>query len=337
MHHAWALEHLGEVDRIDTSSLPYPLYIRVINRLFQTGFGIPFLDYLEVNSAILKKISNKEYDVVWIDKGLFVNKSTLQKIKKINSKTQIIGYSPDDMSQRHNQSFNFIKSLPFYDCFVTTKSYIINDLKKIGAKKVLFVDNAYEDSFHFPRMLTEIEKEKLGGDVGFIGAWEQERANSILYLVKNGINVKVWGGGKWSQYKNKYHNLQIEEKGLFSEDCAKALSAFKISLCFLRKMNFDLQTTRTMEIPACGGFLMAERTVEHERLFDEGKEASFFSTDQELLEKCKYYLENETERKAVVQAAHQRCLVSGYSNKKTVEAILQKCLNKTYNESLLYY
>ncbi len=127
LHRTWALEHLGEVDRIDTSSLPYPLYIRVINRLFQTGFGIPFLDYLEVNSSILKKISNKEYDVVWIDKGLFVNKSTLQKIKKINSKTQIIGYSPDDMSQRHNQSFNFIKSLPFYDCFVTTKSYIIND------------------------------------------------------------------------------------------------------------------------------------------------------------------------------------------------------------------
>ncbi len=129
----------------------------------------------------------------------------------------------------------------------------------------------------------------------FIGAWEKERCESILYLAKNGIKVKVFGDGKWNEYKN-ISNLTLCP-AVFSVDYSKALQAFKISLCFLRKMNFDQQTSRTMEIPGCGGFMMAERTDEHRALFEEDKEAVFFSSDEELLEKCKYYLSHDEERK----------------------------------------
>ena len=79
-----------------------------------------------------------------------------------------------------------------------------------------------------------------------------------------------------------YPNLVIENKGLYSEDYSKSFQAFKISLCFLRKINYDQQTTRTVEIPACGGFMIAERTAEHKAMFEEGKEAEFFSSNEEL-------------------------------------------------------
>jgi spore maturation protein CgeB len=109
--------------------------------------------------------------------------------------------------------------------------------------------------------------------------------------------------------------------GLYSEDYPKALQSFKISLCFLRKMNFDQQTNRTMEIPPCGGFMLAERTDEHLALFEEGKEAVFFSSDEELLEKCRYYLSHDGEREAIAKAGLSRCKTSGYSNEETIKKL----------------
>lgn len=328
LHRTWALEDFASVDRIDTSARPFSFYKRIVFKLFKFGINLMLPDSFSVNKQILNKIDKEGYDIIWIDKGLLVNPSTLRLIRKNSPQILIIGYSPDDMSQRHNQSLNFLKSLPLYDYYITTKSYIIEDLKQMGAKEVIFTDNAYEDKFHYPRKLDTNERERLGGDVGFIGVWEEERANSILYLAKNGINVRVWGTGEWSKYKGQFPTLIIEDQALFSEDYSKALSAFKISLCFLRKMNFDLQTTRTMEIPACGGFLLAERTVEHQYLFKEGEEAAFFSTDEELLQMCIHYLKEDTERVAIAAAGLQRCLTSGYSNKRRIKSIIDTIISK---------
>lgn len=88
-------------------------------------------------------------------------------------------------------------------------------------------------------------------------------------------------------------------------------------------MNLDRQTTRSVEIPACGSLLLGERTDEHLEMFEQGKEADFFSTDAELLEKCKYYLGHENERRAVAYAGHKRCVESGYSNQGRIESILR--------------
>lgn len=125
-----------------------------------------------------------------------------------------------------------------------------------------------------------------------------------------------------------YPTLDIRIGGLYSDNYVKALQSFKISLCFLRKMNFDQQTTRSVEIPACGGFLMAERTNEHLSLFEENKEAVYFSSNKELLEKCKFYLKNDPERKQIIENGHKRCIQSGYSNIDTIYKILKKYVYK---------
>lgn len=324
LHRTWALEKLSEVDRIDTTLKRNVLYYRIVNRLFVRHHLPVSFHERKLNRMIREQVRTKHYDVTWIDKGVFIEAKTLHFIKRMQSNCLVVGYSPDNMAERHNQSQVFLESFPYYDYYVTTKSYTVDTLRRMGCKNILFVNNAYEASFHHPYQLTKEERERLGGKVGFIGAWEEERCRSILYLAEHGIPVRVWGGGKWLEYKDRYTNLKIEDKGLYSEDYNKALSAFDISLCFLRKMNHDLQTTRTMEIPACGSMLMAERTVEHEHLFKDKEEAVFFSSDEELVELCQYYLTHEEERKRIAEAGRKRCLTSGYSNEETIKRILEK-------------
>ncbi len=327
LHRHWALEkNASSIDKIDLGVAGASLKYKMAYHLFQKGISIRLPDEIGANVKIKECVLKKKYDILWIDKGVTINRETLFFVKQNSPKTKIVSYSPDNMVLRHNQSLNYLQSVPLYDYVFTNKSYILKDMKKLGVKNIQFIHNMFEDSFHYPRELTLDEKEKLGSDVGFIGAWEEERCNSILHLAKNGIKVKVLGDGKWKGYRQASSNLTIQS-GVFSDDYSKALSAFKISLCFLRKMNFDQQTTRTMEIPACGGFMMAERTREHLDLFQEGKEAAYFSDNEELLKLCRYYLVHEEERKNIAKSGLQRCQSSGYSNEQTIKKMLQTVIN----------
>lgn len=323
LHRNWALHNVtDEVDEINTSVNSISIWYRIAYHLFLYGLPIRMPENNNENARIRELIDMYGYDVVWIDKGWTISPNTLRYIKQKQPNCKIISYSPDNMALRHNQSQQFLECIPLYDLHITTKSYILDDMRRLGAKRIEFVPQSYSEKFHFPRELSEDDVERLGSDVGFIGAWEQERCDSICYLADHGIHVRVWGNGKWNDYKEYSPNLVIEGRGLFDEDYSKSFKAFKISLCFLRKMNSDQQTSRTMEIPACGGFMLAERTKEHQALFQENKEAVYFSSNEELLEKCRYYLVHGVERESIAIAGHARCVDSDYSN----EGMIRKCI-----------
>ncbi|MDU1687536.1 MAG: glycosyltransferase, partial [Clostridium perfringens] len=323
-----ALEEIADkVDVVNSEEKPISIWYKIAYHMFIRGLPIGLPDCSSANKKIINFIKLNKYDIIWIDKGVTIKSRTLKKIRKFNPEAKIVSYSPDNMALRHNQSQNYLNCIPLYDYHITTKSYIIDDMKKLGAKNIMFVCKSYESKFHYPREITNDDLLRLGCDVGFVGAWEKERMESILYLTRNGIKVRVFGNKKWKMCENDNPNLIIEDHGLFDEDYSKSFRCFKISLCFLRKMNFDQQTARTMEIPASGGFMLGERTKEHMMLFEEGKEAEFFDSNEELLEKCRYYLEYEEERKKIIEGGLRRCKESGYSNVETIRKILNNIMS----------
>lgn len=280
------------------------------------------LDLASANEKILKSVTNGNIDILWIDKGLTIKATTIKAVKKLKPKCLIVGYSPDDMAASHNQSRQFLHSLSFYDVFFTTKSYGVNELEKLGCKEAIFFNNAYDPETHKPVPVTPEERLRLGGEVGFIGDYERERAEAILYLAENSIPVRVWGLSWGKKCKLSHPNMIIEGIPLWGNEYAKAICCFDINLNFLRKVNRDLQTTRSIEIPACGGFMLAERTCEHLELFEEGKEADFFGSNEELLDKVRYYLAHLQQRKQIAAAGRDRCLKSGYSNHDRLREML---------------
>jgi hypothetical protein len=281
-------------------------------------------DLAGANNSICKLLKEYPADILWLDKALTIKRETLEIVREISIKTIIIGYAPDDMAGKHNQSHTFLKALPLYHVYFTTKSFGVKELEVLGVKKAVFVGNGYDPSVHRRMDLSIKEKEQYGAPVGFIGDYENERAQSMSYLAQCGISVRIWGQN-WNKIKRKltHSNMKIEGKSLWGEEYTKALCSFDINLGFLRKINRDLQTQRSVEIPACGGFMLMERTLEHLALFEEGREAEYFSSKEELLEKVKYYLSHEDERKSIAQAGRERCLKSGYSNLNRISFMLK--------------
>lgn len=274
--------------------------------------GVP-LDRTGVNCAVVRAVERfAEPAILWIDKGVGIRPETLRRAKHANRALRVVGFSPDDMVARHNRSRFFTKCLPLYDAFITTKSYGVPELTSLGCPRVVFVDNAYDPATHRPMPQDCATTRQFGCDVGFVGHFEAERARMIEHVAATGTAVSVRGNG-WDRWQRSAPRNISFGAAVMRDDYARAISATRINLGFLRKINRDLQTTRSIEIPACGGFMLAERSAEHLRLFAEGEEAEFFDTPAELVQKIQRYLADESARVKIAAAGRERCLRDDYS------------------------
>jgi spore maturation protein CgeB len=67
------------------------------------------------------------------------------------------------------------------------------------------------------------------------------------------------------------------------------LKSAEIGRGFVSEWNGNETAGLSFEIPACGTFLLAMRTPEHEQLYREGEDAEFFSSPEELIKKALHY------------------------------------------------
>ena len=88
--------------------------------------------------------------------------------------------------------------------------------------------------------------------------------------------------------------------------------------------NRDRHTSRTFEIPACGGFQLSERTDEVLSFFDEGEEIECFASIDELKDKATYYLKHEAQRRRIAAGGLARVRRSPYSFTDRLQTILQQ-------------
>jgi len=323
------LNDLGhEVDSISFVKLPFVQGIDKLSFLDRVLWKLKIpIDFLGYNKKIISHVKEKHYDVLWIDKGVYIYPWILKSVRQLQPQIKILSCSEDDMFARHNQTLWYLKGLPLYDMVFTTKVYNLEELKKLGARKTKLFLDSFDQNLHRPMSLSSEDRLKYGCDVGFIGTYEPDRAEKMLHLANNGIVVTIYGNG-WQTMVGHHPNLIVKNQPLYADEYVKFLNAAKINLCFLRKINRDQVTSRSVEIPACGGFMLGERTGRHLDFFSEGSEAEFFGDEVELLEKAKFYLTHEQKRVIIAKNGNQRCQQSGYSMRVQVSEILKNTVSE---------
>lgn len=265
-------------------------------------------DPAKANQAILREVA-RGADILWLDAADMIYPSTLRRAKKINNKLALVWYCEDDMMNPNLRTRQIDGALPLFDLWVTTKSFnaMPEEMPSLGAKRTFFVNNSCDPVLHRPVQLSEQDRNRFGAPVSFIGSLETPRAQSILHLARQGLTVRVWGNG-WADWEGRHPNMKIENTPAYNDDFAKVVSSSSINLCFLRRSNRDLQTCRSVEIPACSGFMVHERNGEITSLYREGKEAVYFSSDDELANICASWVERDQQRSLVGNAARKRTL-----------------------------
>ena len=320
-----SLRRFQAITRIDPSTEsvdtdPYILakYISGFQHHLNIGPGVSLL-----NVEIRKRCRRKQYDIILVDNKPFLSRKTMKYIKQKNPDIKIANLLTDDPFGKFKRSWPvFKRTARFYDIIFVQRKVNISELKNLGVKRVEICYRSYDPAFHRPLQLTDDDLINYKSTVGFVGTYESFREEFVVYLIQNNIPVKITGDG-WP--KGKYWKLiepNYQGNSTYGESYIKTINGMDIALHFLRHGNRDEQDSRTFEIPACGVFMLAEKSDTHLSLFEDGSEAVFFSTKEQLLEKVKYFLEHQDERKAIARAGLARCLQSGYSHEGRLSQVL---------------
>jgi spore maturation protein CgeB len=274
-----------------------------------------------LNREIRRRARSCRPAVIWIEKGIWIYRETLRAVRALETQI-LVHYTPDPAIVFHRTP-RFLASITEYDLIVTTKAYELEHYQRYGARHVLLQYPTYDRDVHRPQAPTVQEAQEYAADVVFVGSYAPGREQYLKPLARAGINLVIWGR-RWDRCRDPELQRHIRGRHVGGRDYALALSCAKIGLGILSPLCPDRSTTRSLEIPACGAFLLAPRTEEHLALFEEGREAVFFSSEEELLAKARYYLEHEEERTRIAAAGRMRCLTSDYSSADRVKELLDR-------------
>ena len=343
-----AIERLGyEVEAVEAGGLwqGSGYAVRQLEQLSAKG---PRIEHL--NARVLGAAQRFKPQLVWAEKQEYLRAETIQRLRANGALT--LHYNPDpyfSLSWKRTRLAD--ACVAAYDALVVTKRYELDEYRKHASGTVLYSPLGYDKIGHAPPASpVENPREK----VVFVGGWEPRRERLLSAASEATSDVAVWGYG-WniaqrsrldplralrlgrltpgrSVYLGAPHGrlapaLRAGEESngeIYEERYASVVAGSKISLGLLRELNPDQHTTRSFEIPAIGGFMLADRTEDHREFFEEGKEAEYFSSDEEFRDKVRFYLGNESARLRIARAGHQRCMSSGYSYDDRIRTVMDE-------------
>lgn len=292
------------LNRFGGSTLPG----RVVNRMFHKQLSAPLQRMFEAQAADVCP------DIVLIIKGYYLKPSTIERIQRAHPLTKVVCFNPDNPfnTWQRGSSNEWIRaSIPLYEWYFIWGKFLIEPLRRAGARQVEYLPFAYDPELRYPVNLVPEEHERFGADVAFVGGWDEEREYWLNALAD--FDLKIWGD-RWNR-ANRRLRAKWQGREAYGEDFAKVCAASKININLVRKQNVPGHNMRTFEVPACGGFLLGTRTTEQVEFFSEDREMAYFSTTAELAAKVRYYLADEQARTAIARSGCEKVRMHTFRNR----------------------
>jgi len=269
-----------------------------------------------MNNSLLKRLKEGFDLIIFAMDNDEISPEIFKSIKEKFQNLRLVLLVCDDDSRFDSWSRFYAL---FFDAIIQSPD-MTSEYKKDGIEKAFFhLDyNTYK--------LRPIKLKKIY-DVTFIGRPKADRNKVIKYLLDNGIKIKLfgWDWHKYPEFKDIYLGP------LNQEDYVKVINQTKINLNFTKAgyseeadkgyKHYNLKG-RIFEIALCKSFQLIERFPTLSKFFNE-KEIGMYSSNQEMLEKIKYYLKHEKKREEMAEKAYKKVL-RNYNREKQLIKIFRE-------------
>lgn len=278
----------------------------------------------EYNRAVCELLEIDALDFLLVFKGVLLNESTLLKFRDRNKACYCV--YPDVSFRAHGR--NIWDCLPHYNCVFTTKSFHMEDQGlRNRAREMRFVPHGFDPQVHRQVVSSEHLRRHYECDVSFVGVWspKKEKAIEAIVCALPDISVHIWGP-YWNR-AGEAVRARWRRRSAHGDELAAIYSCSRINLGLLSEsgpdgVEGDRTTARTWQIPAAGGFMLHEDTLELRRAFQADREVAVFLDHETLVQKIKIYLNEPGRREEVKQAGFDRTLRSRYTYRTAADQIV---------------
>jgi spore maturation protein CgeB len=260
-------------------------------------------------AAILEACDALKPDVFLTIKGTAITAQMLDRIR-VAAQTTAVFYP--DVHFGHPDLD--LETLGRFDRLITTKTFQLAHLcERFGADRIAYVPHGFASSVHRP-LHTPMDETAYQADLQHVGTCSPSKLHWMSYL-QTAIpeaTLRLIGAG-WAR-ATEGTNLTSSVVASSLVNCAytDALQTARINVAVLFGANDggwqDNVSTRSFEIPACGGFMLHVDNDEVREFFTPGHEIDVFSTPDELADKARFYLDRPELRATMISRAYQRCM-----------------------------
>ncbi len=311
------LEKLGvEVHLIETQNLFYNYYYKGIwNKIcFRSGLSSI---YRKINDLVIDFTKRQNYDLIWVFKGMELYPATINKLK--NQSTRIINFNPDNpfvFSGKGSGNSNVRNSINLFDEHFTYDYNVKLQFEKSSKVKCSIVPFGFDEE-----IISELEvsiHQEINA-VCFLGNPDSYRAKVLKEVLNMGLSLHVYGN-HWEKFLS--HPLLTIHKPVIGKSFYQTLRNYRVQLNIMRIHNPDSHNMRSIEIPGCGGIMLAPKTLDHVHFFEEGKEAFFYTNTESLVNQAKKILEMDSRKINEIRIAAREKVLSEFSYSKLVQKII---------------
>lgn len=276
-----------------------------------------------INRDLLRAVRLNKPDIVWFDKPIHFTATTIQAVKQTGAQT--VCYNQDNPFGPRNDPgwYQFRKVFRLFDLHCLFRDADVVRYTQWGLPwiRTMF---SYEPTIHFPPPVDWSESRRTRS-VSYIGSPYEERPQFLRRLGDDQHLPVAIAGPRWAKFLSPESFRRYVTDGYLSDSAYReAIWQSRINLSFVTDSNEDDISHKSVEIAACQGFLLALRTGGHQALFEEDREAVFFSSLEECADKCRFYLDRPSLREAIAHSGRERAIRSGYDNDTQLTHILNR-------------
>jgi spore maturation protein CgeB len=230
-----------------------------------------------------------------------------------------VNYSTDDPWNPAHQATWHLDGLVRYNTIFTPRRSNVADFHALGCRDVRYLPFGYDPQLFTLQAGTPADATP-GPEVLLVGGADKDRVEFVRAFMRIGP-APALVGGYWDRF-SETRDLTLGFRS--AAELCRLTARAAVNICLVRRANRDGHVMRSFEIPAVGGFMIAEDTGEHRELFgEEGDRVLFFRSPSDAAEKALWALARPRDRARMAEACHRALLAGRHTYTDRLQQMLE--------------